>query len=171
VEEFQEIFVSSTKSIPPPMKCPAVDIDPGTIQPICLKSRPVSNEVLEKLHKKIEDGLREGSIVRTTSPWAAPLDIVKKKNGDIRITADYRELNKTLPDLKYSVPSVTGMIEKFADCNIFSAMDCASGFTQVPLSPRASEILAFTFPLGNFAITRLSQGFKNSPAIFQSFSW
>ena len=84
------------------------------------------------------------------------------------MTADYRELNKLLPDLKYAVPSVPGMIEKFQGCKIFSAMDCASGFTQVPLSTRASEILAFTCPLGIFAITRLSQGFKNSPAIFQS---
>ena len=46
-------------------------------------------------------------------------------------------------------------------------MDCASGFTQIPLSTQASEVLAFTCPLGNFAITRLAQGFKNSPAIFQ----
>jgi len=122
---------------------------------------------LKQLQQKIEDGLKEGSIVPTTSPWAAPLVIVVKKTGDIRITADYREINKIVPPMKYSVPSVQEVIEKFDNCNIFSAMDCASGFTQIPLSTQASEVLAFTCPLGNFAITRLAQGFKNSPAIFQ----
>jgi radical SAM protein with 4Fe4S-binding SPASM domain len=75
------------------------------------------------------------------------------------------QFNKLVPRVSEQIP---GMIEKFSGCTIFSSMDCASGFTQVPLSERASEILAFTCLLGNFAITRLSQGFKNSPAIFQS---
>ena len=53
VLEFKEIFVSSSKAIPPPMKCKPVDIDPGNIKPVCLKTRHVSMEVLAKLQRKL----------------------------------------------------------------------------------------------------------------------
>ena len=167
VKRFECIFISSKQMIPPPMKVQPIDIDVGKIKPISLQPRQVNSTILKKLQQKIQDGLKEGSIRHTTSPWAAPLVIVAKKNGDIRITADYREINKVVSPMKYSVPTVSEVIEKFDSCKIFSAMDCASGFTQIPLSKQASEVLAFTCPLGNFAITRLAQGYKNSPAIFQ----
>ena len=167
VRHYEDIFVSSTQMIPPPIKIDPISIDVGNIKPISLPPRQVKPEILRKLQQKIEDGLREGSIKPTTSPWAAPLVIVVKKTGDIRITADYREINKMITPMKYSVPSVMEVIERFDGCKIFSAMDCASGFTQIPLSEQASNILAFTCPLGNFAITRLAQGYRNSPAIVQ----
>ena len=38
--------------------------------------------------------LKKNIISSTTSPWAAPVHLVKKKNGSFRLVHDYRLINK-----------------------------------------------------------------------------
>ena len=57
--------------------------------------RPLYPEV--KQH--IEDLLNRGWITKSKSPYSSPVVCVRKKNGELRLCVDYRELNKrTTPD-------------------------------------------------------------------------
>ena len=51
---------------------------------------PAKNEALDTL---INEGLANGTICRTTSPWAAPVIFAGKKDGNLRPCFDYRKLN------------------------------------------------------------------------------
>ena len=71
----------------PPASCGAVcDIDVGGANPIAQWVRPVAPKFREKLAGLIK-GLLSAKIIRpSTSPWASPIVVIIKKNGeDIRL--------------------------------------------------------------------------------------
>ena len=64
--------------------------------------RPLYPEV--KQH--VEDLLNRGWIVKSKSSYSSPVVFVRKKNGELRLCVDYRELNKrTVPD-RHPLPRV-----------------------------------------------------------------
>ncbi|KAK6032810.1 hypothetical protein OSTOST_00991 [Ostertagia ostertagi] len=56
------------------------------------------------LHKHIQETAKE-VIERSSSEWAFPIVLVEKKDGSLRLCADYRELNKRINYLLGLVPS------------------------------------------------------------------
>ena len=49
---------------------------------------------LAEVKKQIQDQLSKGFIRPSTSPWGAPVLLIKKKDETHRLCVDYRELNK-----------------------------------------------------------------------------
>ncbi|KAG1437680.1 hypothetical protein G6F56_012990 [Rhizopus delemar] len=64
--------------------------------------RPYRLSPLEAKHlqNELDKYCKLGVISPSNSPWAAPVILVKKKNGDYRMVIDYRKLNAEKP--KYS---------------------------------------------------------------------
>ncbi|MCI90637.1 RNA-directed DNA polymerase (Reverse transcriptase), partial [Trifolium medium] len=49
---------------------------------------------LEKLKEQLEELLEKRFVRPSVSPWGAPVLLVKKKDGSMRLCIDYRQLNK-----------------------------------------------------------------------------
>jgi len=74
--------------------------------PVFSKPRPLSPAKLETARKAFDTLLRLNIIRPSSSPWASPLHLVKKKDGTFRPCGDYRRINAmTLPD-KYPIPNI-----------------------------------------------------------------
>lgn len=69
------------------------DIDTAGAQPIRLRSRHLPLIKRLAAQQKIEEMLQTGIIEPSTSPWAAPAVLVRKKDGSWRFCVDYRQLN------------------------------------------------------------------------------
>ena len=68
------------------------------------------------LSRVVERLLNTGCIESSTSPYPSGLVLVRKKDGSLRVCADYRALNRvTVPD-RYPMPRIDELIETVGKC-------------------------------------------------------
>ncbi len=76
--------------------------------------------------------------------------LVKKKDGSSRFCVDYRPLNaRTIKDV-YPLPQMDEIIDQLADAKIFSVLDPASGYWQIPVAEEDCAKTAFVTCKGLF---------------------
>ena len=67
-----------------------MDLKPGTTSRFC-KSRPISFALREQVEKAIQQQVADGELEPVEyNDWAAPIVVVRKKDGGIRICADFK---------------------------------------------------------------------------------
>jgi hypothetical protein len=104
VSEFPDVFPEELPGMPPETKVEfAIELIPGTA-PISKRAYRVSGLELVELKKQIDELLEKGYIRPSTSPWAAPVLFVEKKDGTKRMRIDYRALNEVTIKNKYPLP-------------------------------------------------------------------
>ncbi len=111
--------------------------------------------------------LKQGVIRPSNSPWASPIVIVKKKDGTDRFCIDFRKLNQITRKDAFPLPNITEILDQLGKAQIFSSLDLASGYWQIPMLDRDKEKTAFTTFMGLFEWTVMPFGLTNAPATFQ----
>ncbi|MCI53339.1 RNA-directed DNA polymerase (Reverse transcriptase), partial [Trifolium medium] len=71
----------------------SIDLVPST-SPISMAPYQMPASELKELKKQLEELLEKKFIRPSVSPWGAPVLLVKKKDGSMRLCVDYRQLNK-----------------------------------------------------------------------------
>jgi len=66
----------------------------------------------------------------------APVLVVKKKDGTLRIRVDYRKLNKFTIKNKYSLPLIDGLFDRLPRAGVFSKIYLRSGYHQLRIDLR-----------------------------------
>lgn len=80
------------------------------------------------LDEQIREWLRLGIITPSSSEYASPVVIVRKKDGSSRICIDYRALNKKIIRDKYPMPLIDDKIDALVNFRVFSILDLKNGF-------------------------------------------
>ena len=144
-------------------------IDTGDQRPIAYKARKLSPSKLECAKKEFDMLLQMGIIRRSDSPWAFPLHMVKKSNGEWRPCGDYRALNQITIDDKFPVPNLQMFTNQLEGCTVFSKVDLVKAYHQIPMAPKDIPKTAIITPFGLFEYLRLPFGLKNAGSTFQRF--
>ena len=142
-------------------------IDTGDSLPIRSSPYKIPQKLEEEVNKEIEKMLEMGIIRPSTSPWAAPVVIVPKPDGTIRLCVDYRKLNSVTKMDAYPIPSMEKMIDKIASAKYISTIDLTKGYWQIPLETSTIEKSAFITTKGLFEFLVMPFGMKTAPASFQ----
>ena len=63
----------------------------------------IPDNLKNEVDRQIADLLEQQMIEESDSPYAAPIVCVKKRNGEIRLTCDYRSFNLVTVDNAYGM--------------------------------------------------------------------
>ena len=67
---------------------------------------------LEEIKKKIKELLEKGYIRPSSSLWGAPVLLVEKKDGSLRMVVDYHALNEVTIKNKYPLPMINDFFDQ-----------------------------------------------------------
>ena len=87
-----------------------IDLVPGT-RPISMAPYRMSTSELSELKKQLEELLEKKFVRTSVSPWGAPVLLVNKKDGSMRLCIDYRQLNKLTINNKYPLLRIDDLMD------------------------------------------------------------
>ncbi|GKT34607.1 hypothetical protein ADUPG1_002839, partial [Aduncisulcus paluster] len=129
--------------------------------------RQVPFHIQKEVKEMIDDLLEKEFITTYRSPYAAPLVIVDKKTGGVRICCDYKKLNQITVSDGYPIPRQDELFAALGGQKIFAALDLKSGYYNVKIQPESQHYTAFITPWGLYEWSRMPFGLKTAPSHFQ----
>ena len=104
--------------------------------------------------------ISEGIFEEYTGPneWISNPVIIPKDDGSIRITIDYRNVNKHLINTHNPIPRIDDLRAAMNGCKYFSKLDLNQAFFQFELSPESTPLTTFYANGRLMRLTRLPQG-------------
>ncbi|GAA51908.1 hypothetical protein CLF_106999 [Clonorchis sinensis] len=146
----------------------SLKLQPGST-PIFRPKRPVPFAALATVENELFR-LQQSGVIQPVnySSWAAPIVVIKKANGKVRICADYSTgLNAVLGSHQYPLPVPEDLFTKLNGGKCFAKLDLADAYLQIEVSDDSKELLTINTHRGLFQFNRLPFGVKSAPAIFQ----
>ena len=145
LQPYKELFQPKLGSAPSRIIQLEILLKEGA-RPQKINPYPLGQEKKEVLDKQITELIDTQAIETSTSPWAAPLLFVKKKDNSWRMCIDYRSLNASTKADAYPLPRMATLLQKIGSARYFTKIDLASGFHQIPVNPNSREFTAFSTP-------------------------
>lgn len=108
-------------------------IPTGTAPPSRERYRPIPPSLYAELRTLLQNMLDSGVVKESVSPWAAPIMLVKKKDGSWRFCVDYRKLNALTHKDAYPLPRTEESLTGLKVAKWYSTLDLASGYWQVEM--------------------------------------
>ena len=100
------------------------------------------------------------------SEWVANLVHVGKKNGEIRLCVDIRNLNRSSKKDNYPLPNMEHILQRFIGSSRMSMIDGFSAYNHISVLPEDREKTTFTTPWGTFMYARIPFGLMNAGPTF-----
>ena len=95
--------------------------------PIRLPPYRLPHAYRDIVKSELEEMEKDGIIERSSSEWAFPIVLVKKKDGSLRMCVDYRRLNAISDADAYPMPRVDDMIDALGKAKYITTLDLARG--------------------------------------------
>lgn len=146
----------------------SIELKDGATPP-AKRAYGLSRDQASVVKEYIEEMLGKGYIRPSTSPYAAPVLIVKKPDGGLRVCVDYRALNAlTIPN-RNAPPLIKETLAKLCAAKVYSKFDIIAAFNEVRMKEGHERKTAFLTRYGLYEYTVMPFGLCNAPATFQAF--
>jgi hypothetical protein len=121
--------------------------------------------IMEKEVKKLLDA--KIIVPLRYSDWVANLVPVKKKSGEIRLSLDFRNLNRNSRKDNYPLPNMEQILQRVTGAARISMIDGFSSYNQISVIPEDREKMDFTTPWGTFMYAKMPFRLMNAGETFQ----
>lgn len=167
LQEFEDVFVTPTH-LPPKRKLDHfIPLKPGSAP---VNTHPyrcpiVQKEEIEKLTREM---LESGVIRASTSPFASPVLLVRKKDRTWRLVVDYRALNTITIKNKFPIPVIEELLAELKGSQVYSKLDLRRGYHQIRVHDVDTYKTTFKTHQGIFEFLVMPFGLTNAPSLFQA---
>ena len=112
-------------------------------QPLFLKARPVPCALKEKVEQELHRLEDEGIIYKVIqSDWAAPVVLVPKKDGSLRVCGDYKVTVNQCADVdQYPLPNTEDLFATLTGEQVFSKTGLSHAYQQGQLNEDSQKYL------------------------------
>jgi len=135
--------------------------------PVKVPHRRVPPQQWPEVRAYIQKSLDRSIIRESSSPYASPIVLVRKKDGSLRICVDYRRLNAKTHKDAYPLPRIDVALDVLKGAQYCCSLNLAHGFNQLPVKESDIEKTAFRTGTGGlYEYTRMPFGLCNAPSTF-----
>ncbi|KAL0151936.1 hypothetical protein M9458_052743, partial [Cirrhinus mrigala] len=112
-------------------------------QPVVHPVRRVPAPLKDHLKKELDRMTTLGVIKRIQEPtdWVNSMVCVKKKNGDLRVCMDPKDLNDNIKREHYQIPKREEIMNEMAGAKYFTKLDASQGFWQIRLDEDSTKAM------------------------------
>ena len=144
------------------------EIDTADIRPLRQPVRRLPyGEIRAPVESEVDKLVSAGIARQSISPWASPVVMVRKKDGGWRMCVDYRRLNSVTKFDSFPLPRIDKALDAFAGATLFSSLDLAIAYHQVPVKPVDVAKTAFITHVGLYEMIKMQFGLCNAPSTYQ----
>ena len=142
-------------------------INTGSAAPIRQPLRRTPKGFEGEEEKYLQQQLATGVFVPSSSAWASPVCLVRKRDNTVRWCVDYRRLNDVTVMDAYPLPRIDTCLDCLSTAKYFSTMDLQQGYWQLTVAERDRPKTAFITKYGLYEYTKLPMGLCSAPSTFQ----
>ena len=145
-----------------------LQLKPGVIPKFC-KAHLVPFALKAAIERELDRLESEGILEKVSySEWAAPVVLVPKTEGTIRLCGDYKvTINPQLEIDQYLLPKLDNIFATLAEGKWLSKIDLKHSYQQLNLAENSHPYVTVNTHRGLYRYTRLSFGVASAPAQFQ----
>ena len=133
------------------------------MRPVKQKLRRMRPDLAEKVREEVKKHIYMGFLEMVKYPeWLANIVSVPKKDGNVRMCMDYRDLNKTFPKDDFSLPHIDLLVDITTLSAMYSFTDGFSGYNQVVMAKEDKHKTAFITKWRTYCYKVMSFGLKNA---------
>ncbi|KAG9454299.1 hypothetical protein H6P81_007203 [Aristolochia fimbriata] len=158
--EYRDIFAWNYIEIPgldPRVAVHKLAVHPS-IRPVKQSQRQFQLELVPEIEKEVDKLIAVNFIREVKYPsWITNIVLVKKKNGQVRVCVDFRDMNKACLKDDFPLPITELMVDATIGHEALSFLDGLSVYNQIRMDPKDEEVTAFRTPKGIFCYKRAMQ--------------
>ncbi|KAG1688819.1 hypothetical protein GQR58_007942 [Nymphon striatum] len=103
---------------------------------------------------KVDESIGVLAPTEQHTPWVNQMVITEKKNGDMRICLDPRDLNRALKREHFQLPILEDTLHNMTHSKVFSKLDLLSGYWHIELDENSSILTTFQTCFGRCATSK-----------------